>query len=270
LQADVAGVVVGELGVVGSARSRRTFLAGKKIKVRPREGQKSEEPGKALERAPQWFQDHWRWVVAAMAALVVVLTMVWAFAAYGQVRERRAQLHYAHLFEQYPNLAADNVETREKIVEQLQNISREFKGTKTALLAQMDLARTYVELGRFDEALRADEKNAQALAKDQALLALVRYRMALTHEALGQRELAIAQFETLAQRNLPGLQRQVLWHLGGLHRLQSDVAKAREYYRKALEVPGPQPPDATLQQAVDALEAPAQGKEPAGGHKSSE
>jgi len=185
----------------------------------------------------------------------VVLVMIWAFTSYGQVKERRAQMQYALVLEKLNQKGKPEIQGQlwQTLIPELQAVTEQFRGTRTALSAQMDLAEAYFQTRQFEQALQQDLKSLRELSSNAALQAFVRYRLAMSYQELNQPDEAIAQLEALPSNGLASLQREIHWQLGQLYRQKKEIAKAAEQYQKALEIEGAYPPEAILQDGLAGL-----------------
>jgi predicted negative regulator of RcsB-dependent stress response len=230
-------------------------LAGKKIKVHNKDLQKADEIINLPQRMVGWVQARMQWLAGGALALVVMLVMVWAFTSHGQVKERRAQMQYAQVLDNLSQQGKSALQGQlwQTLIPELQAVSEQFRGTRTALSAQMDLAEAYFQIRQFEQALQLDLKSARELSGNATLQSFVRYRLAMTYQELNKPDEAIAQLESLLSSHLASLQRGIHWQLGQLYRQKQETAKAAEQYQKALEVEGVYPPGALLQDALAGL-----------------
>jgi len=244
-------------------------LAGKRIKVRNKDLQKADEIINLPQRVVTWSQAHLHWLIGTAIAMLVVVVMVWAFTSYGQVKERRAQMQYAQVLEKLRKQEKPEAQDWQALIPELQGVNEQFRGTRTALSAQLDLAQAYFQTRQYEQALRLDLKSLQGLSADSVLQSFVRYRLALTYRELGKLDEAITQLDSLPKNSLAALQREIHWQLGQLYWQKKDGEKAAEQYRKALEVEGTYPSEALLQDGLAAvrLVAGARGTAPAADSK---
>jgi predicted negative regulator of RcsB-dependent stress response len=235
-------------------------LAGKKIKARNKDLQKADEIINLPQRVVAWSQGHLQWLVGTAIAMLVGVVMVWAFTSYGQVKERRAQMQYAQVLEKLRKQEKPEPPAWQTLIPELQGVSDQFRGTRTALSAQLDLAQAYFQTRQYEQALRLDLQSLHDLSADGALQSFVRYRLALTYRELDKPDEAIAQLQALPKNGLASLQREVHWQLGQLYWQKKDAEKAAEQYRKALEVEGAYPSAALLQDGLAALKLATNAK----------
>jgi predicted negative regulator of RcsB-dependent stress response len=221
-----------------------------KIKANGKDARKIEDTLKTPEEAMDWLQARRQWFLGGGIALLVVLVMVWAFTSYGQVRGRRAQMQYAQTLSKLGNQQNPDAQMWAPVIAELKSLCENFRGTRAALSAQLDLAQAYYQTGQYDQAILWDQKNLQDLKPNPATQALARFRLVLSYRALNKLDEALAHCEILQQTALPGLSREVQWQTGQLYAIKRDTAKAAEHFQKALEAGGTYPADGIIQEGL--------------------
>lgn len=226
-------------------------LVKKKIKSTPKDVQKEVRRGgdriMVPEQAVSWIQARQHWFVGGGIGLLVAIVLVWGYTSYEQVRERRAQMQYAHTLSKLANQQNPDVPAWGPLISELKSLCEQYRGTRAARSAQVDLAQGYFQTGQFDQAIVWDQKNLHNLKAAPAAQALVRRRLVMTYRALNQLDEALTQCAALEKAAGPALAREVQWQLGLLFAAKHDLAKAAEHFHKALEQEGTYPADGIIQ-----------------------
>jgi predicted negative regulator of RcsB-dependent stress response len=237
-------------------------LARKKIKTNSKDVRKAEDIIKVPEEAMSWLQARQQWLLGGGIALLVVVVMVWAFTSYGQVRERRAQLQYGQTLSKLAGRQNLEAQAWAPLIAELKSLCENYRGTKAASSAQLDLAQAYCEAGQYDQAVLWDQKNLQDLKANPPAQVLARFRLVLSYRALNKLDEALTQCEVLQNMSAPGLSREVQWQMGLLYAAKKDASKAAEHFQKALELDGTYPPEGMIQEGLAQVRLAGSSHEP--------
>jgi len=230
-------------------------LGAKKIKISKKEALKAQ---KALELATvpvlskEWIELHFTKVLTGLAALLLVIGMLWGFNAYGASKERRARLDYAVTMQNWPSDENSTRQAWEKVITDLERYLKEYSGTPPAMDAQLDLARAYFQTQQYENALQRTKKVLDQSPRDNLRL-LAQYQLAPTLEALGKTDEAITLWNDLKSKDSPELTREADWNIARLYARKGDYAKAAEEYDAALKVSGSYPNSALIQDELASL-----------------
>ncbi len=222
----------------------------KKIKIPKKEALKAQ---KALELAAtpafskEWIEQHFNRILAGLVALCLVLGGFWGFNAYGQSKERRAQVDYAKVLQRWPGDDNSTRQAWEKLIPELEKFLADHSGTAPVKDAQLDLARAYFQIQQYENALNWNKKVLDQAAGDQGLKILAQYQQAFTYEALGKTDEAIALWNNLKGTESSELKKEADWNLARLYAQKGEYAKAAEQYEILLKAPGNYPSPALLQ-----------------------
>lgn len=225
----------------------------KRIKVTKKNAAKTEEVITLTQRSMALAEDHPFWAVGVVAGLILVLGLVWGFYSYGVAKDQRARADYAKVLQNWPKKEIANTKDWEKFAADLQNYIKQHRGTQPGLNAQLDLAQAYFWMHRYQDAVNLDEKLLKKVSSADDLQPLVRYHLALTYQEMGQTEAAMKQWQVLETEAVPGLQREINWHLANLYAKQKDYVKAVAYYEKALKTASGYPNEPLIQQQLASM-----------------
>lgn len=236
---------------------RSSGLAKKKIKVSANDIRKSvrtaEQTSKVSEQMMSWVQARRQWFLGVGIGLLVLLVMVWGFGSYEQVRERRAQMQYAHTLAKLANQQNPDAQAWAPLIAELKSLCEQYRGTRAARTAQVDLAQAYLQTGQFDQAIVWDLKNLHDLKADPAARLLAQQRLVMSYRALGKLDEALAECAALLGMTAPGFKREVEWLMGQLYIAKHNDGKAAEHLQKALEQAGTYPADGIIQTGLAQL-----------------
>jgi predicted negative regulator of RcsB-dependent stress response len=231
-------------------------LGAKKIKISKKEAQKAQ---KALELAAtpmlskEWMEEHFTKILLGLGVLLLVLGAFWGFKAYGESKERLAQLDYAQVVQNWPGDENSTRESWEKTISELDKFLMEHSGTGPANNAQLDLARAYFQTQQYEKALNWNKKVLDQGPRDQGVKFLAQYQLAFTYEALSKTDEAITLWNDLRGNASPELQKEADWNRARLYARKGDYPKAAELYETALKAPGNYPSSALLQDELASL-----------------
>lgn len=231
-------------------------MGAKKIKIPKKEALKAQ---KALEQttitvlSKDWIELHLNKILAGLVVLCLILGGVWGFSAYGQSKERRAQLDYARVLQTWPGDDNSTSQAWEMIISELEKFLKDHAGTMPVNEAQLDLARAYFQTKQYENALNWNKKVLDQLPRDQSLKIPAQYQQAFVYEALGKTDEAIGLWNDLKSNESSELKKEADWNLARLHARKGDYAKAAEQYEISLKAPGSYPSSALLQDELASL-----------------
>jgi predicted negative regulator of RcsB-dependent stress response len=231
-------------------------LGAKKIKIPKKEALKAQ---KALENAitpvlsREWIELHLSKILAGLVALCLALGSLWGFTAYGQSKERRAQVDYTTITQSWPGVENSDRQAWEKLVSELEKFLKDHSGTAPVNDAQLDLARAYFQTQQYENALNWNKKVLDQLPRDQGLKILAQYQQAFVYEALGKTDEAITLWNDLKGNDSSELKKEAEWNLARLYARKGDYSKAAEQYETSLKAPGNYPSSALLQDELASL-----------------
>lgn len=220
----------------------------KKIKGSKQKFETTEEILTFSERANEFIKQNPHWIAGIAGSIVLLLAIAWGVNAYWQANERRAAAAYSIVLEKWPSADVATPENWTAMVQPLQDFIKHNRGAKPALNAQLDLARVYYQLQRYDQSIAATNQLLEELGANSPLLSLARYHLALSYEAAGKTDNAIAQWKALAESKIEGLGREIHWRLARLYAAKKEYAKALEEYDSALKVTSGYPDAGLIQQ----------------------
>ena len=223
-------------------------MGAKKIKGSKQKFETTEEVLTFPERANEFIKQHPHWIAGIAGAIVLLLAIAWGVNAYWQASERRAAAEYSIVLAQWPSADAANAESWTAMVQPLQDFIKQNRGAKPALNAQLDLARVYYQLQRYDQSITTTNQLLEELDANSPLLPLGQYHLALSYEAAGKIDNAITHWGALASSQIEGLEREIHWRLARLYAAKKEYAKALEEYDRALKAASGYPDVGLIQQ----------------------
>lgn len=238
----------------GTLKAKRVKNDSRVVETRPKREDIQELGVMGLK---EWLEAHQVKLMVGVATVFVLLLVVWAVRSYGERKERSAQAGYAAILKDWPSDESGDATVWVGLQARLEKFISEEGATRAALLAQMDLLRVLLKQARLDEAIRVAGALASRVDGDATLRPLLRYQLALTYDAAGKSEEAMAQWNGLKAEPLPGVERQVDWALGRHHAARGDFGKAVELYESALKRSGDYPSSQRLQEDLAAVKAKA-------------
>jgi predicted negative regulator of RcsB-dependent stress response len=236
---------------------RSGSLAKKKIKLNAKDVQKSVRKSEETVKVPQqlmsWVQARRQWFLGIGIGLLMALVMVWGFSSYEQVRERRAQMQYAHTLGKLASRQNPDAQAWAPLIAELKSLCEQYRGTRVARTAQVDLAQAYLVTGQYDQAVAWDLKNLRDLKANPAAQMIARHRLVMSYRAMDKLDEALAECTALQGLTVPGFNREVQWLMGQLFAAKHDHDKAAEHFQKALELEGTFPADGIIQAGLAQL-----------------
>jgi predicted negative regulator of RcsB-dependent stress response len=221
---------------------------------------KDKEPVLTLtEQWKEWGDAHINQIGGAFAALLVILAIAWGWNAYGNAREARARTDYSIVLKGLPSEDATDSNAWEKVLPELEKFVQEHQGTRVALSAQLDLSRVLFKTKKYEESLKEAEKVFSSVGQGDALRPLARYQAAMSAQASGNVDIALAQWQALRQEGFPGIDREIDWNLAKLYLKKGEPSKAAELYEKAINTQGDYPGTGILQEELASVKSKTQG-----------
>lgn len=225
----------------------------KKIKATKKNRARTEEVITMTQRGMLMMNEHPYWVISVLVGFVLILGAVYVGYRYEVGKNQQARAAYSQVVQHWPQQEGTaNLKAWEGFATDLQHYIAQHRGTTPALHAQMDLAQAYFWMHRYGDAAQLDRQLLKRLGGGNDLLHLVRYHLALTYQEMGKNKEALSQWQILENQSVPGLRREMNWHVANLYLSQKDYAKAVTYYEKAMQASGGYPSQPLLQQELAA------------------
>jgi tetratricopeptide (TPR) repeat protein len=231
-------------------------LGAKKIKISKKDALKAQ---KALELAVvpvlsmEWLELHLKKILAGLAALLLVVGILWGFNAYGESKERRGRLDYAVVMQNWPTDENGTLQAWEKVITELERYLKEYSGAPPVIDAQLDLARAYFQTKQYQDALKWTQKVLDQSPRDGGMKLLAQYQLAPTLEALGKTDEAINLWNALKSKDTPQLAKEADYNTARLYFRKGEYAKAAEEYEAALKDSSSYPDSALIQDELASL-----------------
>ncbi len=238
----------------------------KKIKVSKKASDKLPDALSLSERWDAWTQKNFKFLIAGVVVLLVASGILWGINSYKGRQESAARSDYAVLFGKWPAEAADAKEW-EAFVPQLEEFIGKHDGTNSALNAKTDLARVYIRLNRFQDAVVWSGKVLGEVPPKNPLKPIAHEQLAVAYEALGKSDEAMDQWKALKAEGFEGYNRIVYWNLARLYAQKKDNAKAAEQYELAVKAQGVYPSAALLESELAKIQPASDEKSNAGAAK---
>lgn len=221
-------------------------MGAKKIKVRKKDTEKAEEILSLTQRILEWGRGHVSVLLGMVAGLLLVMVVSWAFGAYSDMKERKAQRDLAVLWKETEGLDRKNAAALEELLNRMRAVVEGHKGTAAAAGAAATMGRLLFDAGRCEEAVPWYDRAIKEFPKNAAADVVVVYGRLLCLESLGRVDEAVAGWAALAEKVDGGLKRECLWHQARLASARGDREKAAQLYDAALAVKGFYPEDGFL------------------------
>jgi predicted negative regulator of RcsB-dependent stress response len=228
-------------------------------KVADAKGKPKEVGQESFMGFKEWLEAHQQKLTIVVASAFVLLLVVWGVNAYLDRKESSAQSEYAGIMKDWPSDESVDAKVWEGFQARLEKLIAGADGTRAALYAQMDLMRAFVQQKRFDQAVLLAAGLAGKVSTEKEMRPLLRYQLALTYDAAGRADEAVAQWNALRAEPFPGVEREVDWRLGRLHAGRKEYDKAVELYESALKRSGEYPSTPLLQEDLTTVK-PKGGK----------
>ncbi len=164
-------------------------------------------------------------MIQVITAVVIVSVVSWA-------------LYDAHMEKKIENaswaLAEALEETGEEKIAALTRVSSEFKGTNSALWAQINSAYTYAKQGKIEEAIALYRSVREENEKNTVLKPLVAYSLAQLFEKSSQYDKAMTEYEYL--KSVDGFEGIGFLGAGRIYEIQKQKDKAIAVYEAYLGI----------------------------------
>ncbi len=205
------------------------------------------------ERLELWAESHYPLIAGGIVAILLIPLIIWGVTAYGESKEKRSAAAYSEVMKGWESEEGRNPASLEKLLPALQQYVEEYDGTDSALMAKLDLASLLFQMKRYDESIKWSDKALSEIPDGNDLKPLARYQLALTYEAMGKNDEALAQWAALKNSGLSGLTREVEWRIARILTAKGDYSKADQQYDLAMNAKGDYPTNALLQAEKSAV-----------------
>ena len=216
-------------------------MGARKIKIPQKSAAAMEDTSGFLEKAQEWGVEHFRPLVAAVVAVLVISASYIGFNAYKESGERTAQNAYARAMSLWPQEGASQNGDLDPAISALKKVVQKHGSTRTALNARMDLVKACFRQERYEDALKLAREVLDLSGSDHELEMLARYHLALAYQQLGKLDEALQGWQAMEGDEALPLDREIQWRLGRIHSLQEDYEQAVKHYEQALETNGSYP-----------------------------
>ncbi len=221
------------------------------------------------ELVRDWVESNAKWIAGALAAIAIVLLVVWGIRSYQNARETNARQAYFQITNKWPggggnpaNPAAPAAATTDPTAgnwEEYIPAAEEFVGkygsTKAGLSARVDLVQAYVRSGRYQDAVTQGQKLLGDIPAGDPLVPPAGYQVALAYEQLGNPDEALAVWNRVKSDGYSVLGRELHWRAGLSYAKRRDFAKAAEQFDLAMKAAGSYPPDTLIETELAAARA---------------
>ncbi len=208
-------------------------------------------------RLREWIEENRNLIGGLAAGIFVIFLLALGVQSYLKGQESRAQASYAQLMRQWPkDFSTADEQSMERLIPDLENFIREHDGREAALLARLDLARVLYRIRRHEDALPQNQKVLDGTS-DPVLRNMAHYQAAVTLQALGRIDQAIAQWN--AMKGGPSLvsERELNWYLASLYGNKKEYPKAMEHLELSIKASGDYPTDQLLEDQLASLRVAA-------------
>lgn len=199
-----------------------------------------------VERIKKWWSDNGSSVIAGLVIGIGGLSG-WRF--WVDYQENQAAAASAHFTQMMSSLESSNNDTA---IEQANIILGDYSSTAYADLAQLSLAKAYVESNEFNKAEQALQLLVDT-TKETTLQMVARKRLAVTLQQQGKLDQAIEVLDVDYPQQFAAAFEELK---GDIFAAQDNGTQAREAYQRARLAQPPAPNSQFLQQKLEDLGAP--------------
>jgi tetratricopeptide (TPR) repeat protein len=197
-------------------------------------------------QAINWAKEHTKQLSYGALGVLIIIGLTAGWSAWQRQRHRKAEVLLYQAVKLLNTSRGDTADTNttakpdlEKAMQQLQSITRDYRGTQASAMAHWYLGHLYFERGDYAAALAAYEQTRRALASDNQRLmpALVSLDMGYAQEASGACDKAIASYENVLQSSAAWLRGEAFLGMGRCYERTGATDKALAIYDRALSDP---------------------------------
>jgi len=167
--------------------------------------------------------------IGLICVVVLVLAGIF-FDYYSQVQEKKGASLLAS------GLQTESTEQRSDILE---NVIRDYGRTDAARWSRLELAHLDFKEGKFEAAAAKYKDILAALPADNSLAPLTRLNLAQSYEQAGRYDEALTEYNLL--KKAAGFSNEAYWALGRIYMAKEDPVQARKAYGELLDSLGETP-----------------------------
>ncbi len=196
-----------------------------------------------VERIKKWWSDNGS---SVLAGLVIGIGGLAGWRFYVDYKTNNAAEASSHFNQALTSLEAGKTDAT---IEQANLVLADFASTPYADLAQLALAKAYVETGKFEQAAQTLKKLIDDVS-DEGMRTIARMRLAAVQQQLGQLDQALKTIDTEYPEQFSAAVEELK---GDLFAAQGQAEQARAAYQKARMANPPVANPQFLQQKLDNL-----------------
>jgi len=141
-----------------------------------------------------WAEKNYSRLVIVGAAILFASISAWGMSTYQAYNENSARAAYAPLASKLAAEVKMAPEEWQKLLPELQKFISAHRGTQSALVAKIELAKAYFETKRYDEAIKTAAEALNAVPPGHGLKPLIQYQLAFAYEAAGKPDQAVKEW----------------------------------------------------------------------------
>ncbi|HDM74874.1 MAG TPA: tetratricopeptide repeat protein [Deltaproteobacteria bacterium] len=207
----------------------------KKKKGKPKTKRIIEEKIPIPTQIADWAKEREKQLYVAAIIILILVGSGWWYKNYQKHKEWRAQKQYSIIVSTYPT---DNLTDKTKWqtpIKKLEAFLHEFKGTKTSLAAQLDLANAFYHVGSYGRAIDLYTELLDQIDSNHPYWQLSQFGLAYCYEGKKDYTKAISILEKVKANPDTTMMALVHYNLGRIYELTGKKSKALEEYKKYLE-----------------------------------
>ena len=217
-------------------------MGRKRIKIRVKDTEKADQILSKPLRLAWWVRSNLPFVIAFVAVMILVSFTSWGWGIYKRSKEERALREYNQLLSR---LGSDS--GKGKILTELVDLTKRYRGTKIAILACLDIARMSFDRGDYLNAGKWYKETGKKLENIDPLAIISEYYAALSYEMAGRLSEALECLRSIEKEFPADMRRELYWNIAAAYEGMGKYREALKQYSKALEARGMYPLQAVIE-----------------------
>ncbi|MEN6484696.1 MAG: tetratricopeptide repeat protein [Syntrophobacteraceae bacterium] len=235
-------------------------MNAKKMKVAKKKGDGGALSLTLAERYEEFVDKYAYHVVGVIVAILLVGVGFYSYRSHADSKEAQAGTEYSVVIAKWPaDEAGSDPKKWEETISELAKFAEKYDGTQAGMSAGLDLSKAFFRAGKYDDAFKAANKVLSGAPSGHSLKAFARYQVALSADALGKGDEALAQWDALKKESALGNTREADWHVARIYEKKQDYARAADAYERAMKAAGDFPETGIIRQELESARAKAGG-----------
>ncbi len=207
----------------------------KKKKGKPKSRKIIEEKIPVPTQIADWAKAHEKQLYIAAIIIILLAGTGWWYKNYQKHKEWRAQKQYSFIVASYPTKKPTDKNAWKTSIKQLEDFLKEFKGTKTYIAAELDLANALYNVGSYDRAIKVYHQLLEQIDSKHPYWQLAQFGLAYCYEGMKKYSNAISVLEKVKANPDTTMMALVHYNMGRIYEITGEKSKALEEYKKSLE-----------------------------------